>query len=116
MHKQSFTDVLKNRCSLKFRKIHRKTPVLESLFNEVAGLKAYNFINKRLQLRCFPVNIAHAIRSHLKFDLIEMYLLTKQRLKCICVLIGITTREFFRRELVKSGLTILKRNISPAKL
>ena len=34
--------------------IHRKTPVLESLFNEVAGM---NFIKKRLQQRCFPKNI-----------------------------------------------------------
>ena len=33
-----------------------KTPVLESLFNKAAGLKA--FIKKRLQRRCFPVNIA----------------------------------------------------------
>ena len=28
--------------------------MLESLFNEVAGM---NFIKKRLQLRCFPKNI-----------------------------------------------------------
>ena len=39
----------KKRCPWKFRNIHRKTPVLESLFNKVAGLKAYNFIKKRLQ-------------------------------------------------------------------
>ena len=32
-----------------FRKFHNITPVLESLFNKVAGLKA------RLQHRCFPV-------------------------------------------------------------
>ena len=37
LQKQSFTDVLKNRCSEKFGKFHRKTSVLESLFNEVAG-------------------------------------------------------------------------------
>ena len=36
--KQMFADVLQNRCSLKFLKFHRKTPVLESLFNKVAGL------------------------------------------------------------------------------
>ena len=36
------------------RSIHRKTPVLEPLFNEVAGM---NFIKKRLQRRCFPKNI-----------------------------------------------------------
>ena len=38
--KQSFADVPQNRCSWKFSKFHRKTPVLESLFNNVAGLKA----------------------------------------------------------------------------
>ena len=38
--------------------IHRKTPVLESLFNEVACLETCNFIKKRFQHRCFPMNIA----------------------------------------------------------
>ena len=32
--------VLQNRCSYKFRNIHRKTSVLESLFNKVSGLTA----------------------------------------------------------------------------
>ena len=32
--------------------------MLESLFKNVAGLKAYNFIKKRPEHRCFPVNIA----------------------------------------------------------
>ena len=31
-------NVLRKRCSLKFRKIHRETPVLECLFHKVAGL------------------------------------------------------------------------------
>ena len=35
-----------------------ETPVLESLFNKAAGLKVCNFIKKRLQHRCVPVNIA----------------------------------------------------------
>ena len=35
-----------------------KRPVLDSLINKVAGLKACNFIKERLQHRCFPVNIA----------------------------------------------------------
>ena len=34
-----------------------------SLFNKVAGLQAYNFINKRLQHRCFTVNIAKFIKN-----------------------------------------------------
>ena len=33
----------------------RKTPVLESLFNKVAGLEACNFIQKRLLDNWFPV-------------------------------------------------------------
>ena len=34
--KQSFANVLQNRCSEKFRKFYRKTYVLESLFDKVA--------------------------------------------------------------------------------
>ena len=34
---EHLSDILRNKCSQKFRNIHRKTPVLESLFNEVAG-------------------------------------------------------------------------------
>ena len=41
------------------------------------------------------MDIAHIISSHLRFDLIEMYLLKKQRLKCICVLIGQTVAANF---------------------
>ena len=37
---------------LKLRRIHRKIPVSESLFNKVAGLQICNFIKKRLQCRC----------------------------------------------------------------
>ena len=37
---------------------------MESLFNKVAGLKACNFIKKRLQHRCFLVNIAKFLRIH----------------------------------------------------
>ena len=40
------------------RRIDRKTSVLESLFNKVAGLQICNFIKKRLQSRCFLVNFA----------------------------------------------------------
>ena len=31
-----------------FCNVHKKTPVLESLFNKVASLKACNFIQKKL--------------------------------------------------------------------
>ena len=35
--------------SQKFRKFHRKISLLESLFNEVAGLKVCNIIKKRFE-------------------------------------------------------------------
>ena len=38
MHKQLPADVFKKRRSLKFHKTHRKTPVLEPLFNTVKTL------------------------------------------------------------------------------
>ena len=40
-----------------------KTSVLESRFNKVADLKACHFIKKRLQHRCFPVNIAKILKT-----------------------------------------------------
>ena len=47
----------------KLRNIYRKTPVLEFIFNQVTGLKGCNFMNKRLQHKCFPVNIAKFLRT-----------------------------------------------------
>ena len=35
-----------------------KIPVLESIFDKVAGIQASKFIKKRLQHKCFPVKIA----------------------------------------------------------
>ena len=37
---------LQSRCLLRFRKIHRKTPVLESLLNEVANLHPTGSLEK----------------------------------------------------------------------
>ena len=65
----------KKTCSYKFRNIHRKTPVLESLVNKVAGLKAYNFIKKRFQHRCFPVNIQKILRTTVLKNIRESLLL-----------------------------------------
>ena len=44
----AIANVLQNSCSKKFRKFHRKTPVLESLFDKVVSLKAHKFIKNRL--------------------------------------------------------------------
>ena len=72
--KQLFADILQSRCSLKFRNIYRKRP-LESLFNKAEGLKACNFIEKILQLRCFPVNIAKFLRKPILKIICERLLL-----------------------------------------
>ena len=47
---------------LKVYNIHREKLVLEPLFSKVANLEAYKFIKKRLQHRCFPVNITNLLR------------------------------------------------------
>ena len=61
LEKQSFTDIPQNRCPWKFHKFHRKIPVLESLFNQVAGLKICNFIKKRLQHRYHEKETTEAV-------------------------------------------------------
>ena len=66
-HSQLF---FKKDFKLKFRKFHKETPVLESLFNKVSGLKACNFIKKRIQHSCFPLKFARfLIGKHLCWSL-----------------------------------------------
>ena len=48
---------------LKISQFHRKTPLLENLFNKFVGLQIYNFIKKRLQHRCFPLKFARFLRT-----------------------------------------------------
>ena len=43
--------------------IHRKTIVLESLLNRLAGFKTCDFLKKRLQHRCFFVKFAKFLRT-----------------------------------------------------
>ena len=57
-----------------FRNIHRKTPVLDFLFNKTAGL-ACNFNKKRLQHRCFPVNYAKCLSTTILKDIYQRLLL-----------------------------------------
>ena len=61
--KQPSELLCKKRCSWKFCKFHRKTPVSKSLFNRVAGLKGCSFIKTRLQHRCFPVEFTKFLRT-----------------------------------------------------
>ena len=61
--KQLFADVLQSKCSLEVRNVHRKTAVLESLFNKVGTLKTRNFIKKKLQHRCFSVKLSKFLKT-----------------------------------------------------
>ena len=74
---------------LKFRKIHRKTPVLKSLFNKVAGLGC-NFVRKRLQKRCFRVIIAKFLRTAFFIEHLQ-WLLPQEK---ICGLKFTNTNKF----------------------
>ena len=56
-------------------KFHRKTPVLESFFNNVGGLQACNFIKKILQHWCFPMKIAKFLRIPILRNISERLLL-----------------------------------------
>ena len=53
----------------------KKTPVLESSFNRLARFKTSNFLKKRLQHRCFPVNIAKFLRTVILMKICEQLLL-----------------------------------------
>ena len=50
-------------CFLKLQKIHMKTSLLESLFNNIAAFKAWNFIKERLQHRYLPVNFVQFFKK-----------------------------------------------------
>ena len=54
-----------------FSNIHRKALLLESLFKKSTGLQVTNFIKKRFQHRCFPVNIVKFLRTAFFKDIIE---------------------------------------------
>ena len=77
--KQTLSDALQNNCSWKFRNIHRKISVLESLFNKVLDLKVCNFIEKILQHRCFPVKITKFLTTAFYIEHFWWLLLV-----CIC--------------------------------
>ena len=65
----------KKRCSVKFRKFHRKTPALEAIINKGAGLQACNFIKQRLQQSYFLVKFAKFLRTPILNNICERMLL-----------------------------------------
>ena len=45
--------------------------MVEDRFNEVSGLKTRNFIKKRFQNKCFPVNISKFLRTPILKNICE---------------------------------------------
>ena len=62
----------------KFPNFYRKMPVLEYLFNKVVNLEACNFIQKRLQHRCFPAKFAKSVRTRFFTEQLQWLLLSVQ--------------------------------------
>ena len=71
----------KRKCSQKLHQFHRKTSVLESLFNKAADLQVYNFIEKRLQHKCFPVKLAKFLGKSILKNICERLLLKTSTLQ-----------------------------------
>ena len=57
-------EVFYKKAVLKLLQYSQETPVLESLFNKVAGLRPASLSKKRLWHRCFPVNFLKFLRTH----------------------------------------------------
>ena len=55
---------------IKFEKFYRKTPVLETTFNKVVGLKAWNFI-KKVSSTCVKLLRTHFFTKHFWWLLLE---------------------------------------------
>ena len=64
----------KKRCSEKVRKFHKKTPVLDSAFNKVAGFWTCKFIKKKLQHKFFPANFSKFLRTPILKNICERLL------------------------------------------
>ena len=59
----AISDVLQSSVLKRFAIFSGKHLRWSLFFNEDAGLQTCNFIKKRLQCRCFPVNIAKFLRT-----------------------------------------------------
>ena len=66
IQKQS-PEVFCKKCYSKFWKIHRRTPVQQTLFTRVAGLRSATLLKKRLWHRGFPLNFEKYLRTSTLF-------------------------------------------------
>ena len=65
----------KKKVFLKISQISVENSCLESLFNNVGGLKVCSFIKMRLQMRCFSVKFAKFLRKRILKNICERLLL-----------------------------------------
>ena len=83
MQKQPFANVLQNRRSYKFRNIHKKTLVLEPLFDKVAGLQVFSCEYSEIFKSSFFI-------EHPRWLLLQMFCFTlyfqKDVAECIVVI------------------------------
>ena len=68
---------------LKILQYLQEMPVLESYFKKVADLKTCNFIKKRPQCRCFPVNIVKFLRLPILKNIFERLLFDSFNGSCV---------------------------------
>ena len=67
-------EVFNKKGALKILQYPQETPVLESVFKKVAGLKAWNFIKNRPQHRCLLVSIVKILRLPILKNIFEWLL------------------------------------------
>ena len=66
----------KRSCLQKILNIHRKTPVLESLFNNLHAYTSVTLLQRDLCVfRCFPVNIVKFLKTSILKDICKRLLL-----------------------------------------
>ena len=67
--------VLRKEVLLKILQYLQENTCVGVFLKQVTGLQVYNFIKKRLQHRCFPVNIAKFLRTPILKNICERLLL-----------------------------------------
>ena len=72
-------------------KIRRKTPVSESHFNKVVGLRPATLLKRRLLHRCFPVNFLKFLRT--PFCIEQLWWLLLNQLVCFVFLYDKVTNK-----------------------
>ena len=75
--KQCPEAICKKSFSSKFCNIHRVTPVLESLFNKVAGLKTCNLIKKETPTQAFSFEHGRFLSTKILKNICKRLLLTQ---------------------------------------